>query len=171
MILVAVQEGFFFAAATDACWQPCFLCRCIARASWGTMRPMASRLPMQVGPLLCLGLVSFWAGVFLAGCAPPSASTSPDTAPDALETGSNTAQSNNSGGDTLFQTYCAGCHPNGGNSANPAKPVAGSSKLISLETFTGYVRRPAPAMPSFSPDLLSDTDLKQLHLYVQTLTP
>jgi cytochrome c6 len=108
---------------------------------------------------LCLGV----AGV-LSGCAtssPTGTAVPPETSPLA---GSTVPISD---GQTLFQNHCAGCHAQGGNSLNPAKPVKGSAYLSSVAAFTGFVRQPSGAMPAFDEGALSTAEVKQMYDYVK----
>lgn len=43
-------------------------------------------------------------------------------------------------GEILFKQNCASCHPGGGNTARPDKPVANSRRVDSLIILRGYLK-------------------------------
>ncbi|HZE21168.1 MAG TPA: cytochrome c [Desulfobaccales bacterium] len=75
-------------------------------------------------------------------------------------------------GARLFEANCASCHPNGGNIIDPSLPIRGSAKLADFTRFLEFVRHPhmpneaRGAMPAFSPAQLSDTQVRQIYLYI-----
>jgi cytochrome c6 len=75
------------------------------------------------------------------------------------------------GGKELFATYCASCHPNGGNTVNPAKT------LHHKDLQRAGVRNPGdivhkmrvpggPGMPAFSREMIPDDDADKIGKYV-----
>jgi len=83
----------------------------------------------------------------------------------------------NPAGEKLFAENCAACHEGGGNVADSRYPLKKSRHLGSLADFTAFVRAPKMpdgtegAMPAFPNDQLSDSQLKDLHQYVQGMLP
>jgi mono/diheme cytochrome c family protein len=72
------------------------------------------------------------------------------------------------GGAGLFANYCASCHPNGGNVMNPSLPVRGAPQLRSFSRFRDVVREGSGPMPSFSSDLISNSQMQELYRYVRS---
>lgn len=70
-------------------------------------------------------------------------------------------------GENLFIMHCSGCHVEGGNVMNPEKPVKGSSKLASFQSFQGFIQNPGPAMPAFSEASIPAADAQKLYDYIQ----
>ena len=95
---------------------------------------------------LCLGMT------LLAGCASETKTLQPLS----------TLQQ----GEKLFSYQCAGCHANGGNGLNPAKPVKGSAKLQSKAAFVAYLRQPGPGMPAYDSSVIADSDAEVLRQYL-----
>jgi mono/diheme cytochrome c family protein len=77
----------------------------------------------------------------------------------------------------LYADLCGACHPGGGNIMNAALPVAGSSRLQSLDAFGKFNRKPVKPdgskgdMPAFSKEDLSDQDMKMIYEYAKQLPP
>lgn len=77
-----------------------------------------------------------------------------------------------SGGAKLYETYCGGCHPNGGNIINAKLPVIGAPQLKDFDAFLAFNRRPqrpdgSPGiMPAFPPEKLSDQQMQELYHYI-----
>ena len=68
-------------------------------------------------------------------------------------------------GQRVFNANCHSCHPGGAGGLGPSlndKPLPGP--LIAYQ-----VRRGLGAMPAFSPERLSDSELNALVLYLETL--
>jgi len=78
-------------------------------------------------------------------------------------------------GQQVYIRYCNACHPHDGNTAAPALPILGSSKLSDLATFDGQLRNPTVAngkkgmMPVFAPSKISDKQAKALYKYIKAL--
>lgn len=76
------------------------------------------------------------------------------------------------GGARLYETYCGGCHPNGGNILNPKLSVIGAPQLKDFDTFLTFNRRPrrpdgsSGIMPAFPPKKLSDQQMQELYHYI-----
>jgi cytochrome c6 len=83
------------------------------------------------------------------------------------------AQTNNNeqvpgaAGSAIFYRNCSGCHPNGGNSIMPNRPLIGSRPLSSFQTFLAFIRSPLPPMPAFPPEAISDTEARQLYQFIE----
>ena len=79
-------------------------------------------------------------------------------------------------GKMLFvKATCWGCHPRGDNSMNGDKPLKGprfSKKYQSDEVLMATIRRGSISrgMPPFPPEKLSDQDLKQIVVFVRSLS-
>jgi hypothetical protein len=56
----------------------------------------------------------------------------------------------------LFINNCYSCHPDGGNLIAPELQLRTSEKLKDFSSFTTWIRRPTPPMPSFSSSSLPD---------------
>jgi cytochrome c6 len=69
-------------------------------------------------------------------------------------------------GSELFAANCQACHSGGGNVVDPGRPLKGSARLASLETFVAFIRSPGGAMPSFDEGLMSAGQAQDLYLYV-----
>lgn len=69
-------------------------------------------------------------------------------------------------GESLYGTHCAGCHPNGGNSITPGRPVKGSSTLSDFKLFLQWIRHPEALMPPFPETVLSDAEARELYEYI-----
>lgn len=77
-----------------------------------------------------------------------------------------------SGGAKLYETFCGGCHPNGGNILNPKLPVIGAPQLKGFDAFLAFNRHPrrpdgSPGiMPAFPPEKLPDQQMLELYHYI-----
>ena len=75
-------------------------------------------------------------------------------------------------GKDIFAANCIGCHPNGGNVILPEFPIRGSSRLNDLGAFMFFFRNPTlpdgqkGPMPSFSETTVSDSQAKDLYLFL-----
>lgn len=72
-------------------------------------------------------------------------------------------------GEKLFKTNCSGCHLNGKNLIKPDKPIIGSLKLKSKESFKVFISSPPPPMPNFKNIALKDDHFNALYNYVVSL--
>jgi mono/diheme cytochrome c family protein len=70
-------------------------------------------------------------------------------------------------GDQLFTMHCSGCHAEGGNLMNPEKPLKGSVKLASFETFQDFIQNPGQGMPPFDEKTVPAADAKKLYDAIQ----
>jgi mono/diheme cytochrome c family protein len=74
-------------------------------------------------------------------------------------------------GQMVFKGNCSGCHPYGGNIADPEAPLLGSDDLEKLDTFLRFIRDPRTdsgkrgVMPPIQLSRVSDEQAKQLRLY------
>lgn len=71
---------------------------------------------------------------------------------------------------------CASCHPGGGNTINPRKPLKGPAfqqKFAQDAVIAAIVRAGiyGTAMPGFDKEHLSDGDLSDIIAYIRSLTP
>ena len=73
------------------------------------------------------------------------------------------------GGEKLYTINCSGCHLNGNNLIKPDKPIIGSKKLNSLETFNAFLSAPPPPMPNFKNITEKPDQLKALYQHVISL--
>jgi len=82
----------------------------------------------------------------------------------------NAAEKKESDGAKLFQQNCAACHPNGGNSANPAltlhKKDRDAHGVKTANDIVGKMRNPGPGMTRFDAKTISDKDAKEIAEYV-----
>lgn len=72
-------------------------------------------------------------------------------------------------GEKIFASNCAACHLNGKNSIDPKKPVIGSKKLASLESFKTLLTKQNGMMPPF-PKISDNAEaLQALYTYAKNL--
>ncbi|MRR35169.1 cytochrome C [bacterium] len=73
-------------------------------------------------------------------------------------------------GVALFATHCAGCHPNGGNTVNPAKTLSRAHReaggIRTAGDVAAYIRNPGPGMPVFSEGMIPEADAVKIGEYV-----
>lgn len=79
-------------------------------------------------------------------------------------------------GEQLFKQHCAVCHPNGGNTITPAKPLgakamAERSKITKPEDIVKVMRNPGPGMTKFDEGMISNDDAKKIGEYVLATFP
>jgi uncharacterized membrane protein len=72
-------------------------------------------------------------------------------------------------GEQIFAVHCTACHPGGGNTINPSKPILHSALLQNLDFFKMWLRHPARPMPPFTPSKMSDAQAKALYEYIQNV--
>ncbi len=72
-------------------------------------------------------------------------------------------------GDKLFATNCAACHQGGKNIVNPKKPIIGSAKLASKESFKEYLLKPGSTMVPYPAIANNPADLSALFDYCKSL--
>jgi len=80
------------------------------------------------------------------------------------------------GADVFGAKNCASCHPGGDNALEHEKPLKGAAFLKKYPTDESIARRIREGssngrMPSFSPSLLSQQELRDVIAYVRSLTP
>ncbi len=72
----------------------------------------------------------------------------------------------------LFNNYCSGCHPRGGNKHKPHFPLIYAPQLENFETFLAYIRAPKARdgrptkMMQFSPKILSEQEAREIYKYI-----
>jgi mono/diheme cytochrome c family protein len=71
---------------------------------------------------------------------------------------------------------CEGCHPGGGNTITPQRPLKGAGFLKRFpddRSLEAFIRKgnPDKGMPGFGPQDLSENDLKDVMAYIRSLTP
>jgi len=69
-------------------------------------------------------------------------------------------------GRKIYVDQCASCHPKGGNTINPNKPVTHSAKLNNPEVFVAWIRNPKPPMPPFAESQISAPQARALYDYI-----
>ncbi|TSK06155.1 MAG: cytochrome c [Geobacter sp.] len=79
-------------------------------------------------------------------------------------------------GEQLFKQHCAVCHPNGGNTITPAKPLgakamAERSKITKPEDIVKVMRNPGPGMTKFDEEMISNDDAKKIGQYILATFP
>jgi Cytochrome C oxidase, cbb3-type, subunit III len=72
-------------------------------------------------------------------------------------------------GEQIYAASCTTCHPGGGNTIDPGKPLLHSPLLQNLDIFKMWLRHPALPMPPFSALKISDEQAKALYAYVQNV--
>lgn len=70
-------------------------------------------------------------------------------------------------GQKIYATSCTTCHPGGGNTLAPDKPLLHSALLKNQQFFNMWIRNPAAPMPPFPPDRISDTQAEALYAYIR----
>jgi hypothetical protein len=72
----------------------------------------------------------------------------------------------------LFNNYCSGCHPRGGNKYKPHFSLIYAPQLENFEIFLAYIRAPKPRdgspakMMQFSPNILSEQEARKIYQYI-----
>ena len=69
-------------------------------------------------------------------------------------------------GEQIFAASCTTCHPSGGNTIDPGKPILHSPLLQSQDVFNMWLRHPAQPMPAFPSSKISDDEAKDLYQYI-----
>ena len=69
-------------------------------------------------------------------------------------------------GEVLYNAHCAACHPCGGNLIETHHVIYHSGLTANLLIFTEWVRHPGSPMPPFTPEELSDSQIKNLYDYI-----
>ena len=74
------------------------------------------------------------------------------------------------GGEDLYKSKCASCHPDGGNIMKKEKTLhkkdLAANKLNSAKSLVAYLREPGPGMPKFDAKALPDKDAKDVAAYI-----
>lgn len=80
-------------------------------------------------------------------------------------------------GSAIFErATCAGCHPAGGNSLHPSRPLKGKAfraRYKDDSSIEHVIRQGVPntGMPGFGKDQINDRDMRDLLAYLKSLTP
>ena len=104
-----------------------------------------------------------------AATAPGATATTPGSAavPEPSATGMT--------GEGLYKQHCAACHPNGGNTIKPDKPLGKKAlakhKITKSEDIVKVMRNPGPGMNKFDQGMLSDDDAKKIGDYILLTFP
>ena len=73
-------------------------------------------------------------------------------------------------GKAEFEARCSGCHPDGGNTINPAKSLRKMSReangIKSVRDIVRKMRKPGPGMKQYDRDELSDAKAKAIAQYI-----
>lgn len=72
-------------------------------------------------------------------------------------------------GKNIFKKNCSGCHLSGKNIIKPEKPIIGSNKLKSKNSFKDFIQDPPPPMPKFKNIVGEPKQLDALYRYVSSL--
>jgi cytochrome c6 len=67
------------------------------------------------------------------------------------------------GGEAIFKTKCASCHPDGGNIINPKQTLKG---LTDSKNIVSKIRKGGGGMPDFSAKAISDADANAVADYI-----
>lgn len=74
------------------------------------------------------------------------------------------------GGEDIFKSKCAACHPNGGNIMKKEKGLSKkdlqANKLNDVKALVKYMRAPGPGMTKFDAKALPDKDAKEVAEYI-----
>ena len=88
----------------------------------------------------------------------------------AVPAGAQKAAGDAANGKRLFTAYgCYQCHGRAAQ-GGAAGPRLGP-QVIALPAFLGYVRHPGGAMPPYTPKVVSDAELTDIHGYIRSLPP
>lgn len=105
-----------------------------------------------------------------AGTVTTSTATPAPAAPAPGTPGTPAPSSTGLTGDALYKQYCAACHPNGGNTIKPDKPLNAKSlaehNIKSAEDIVKVMRNPGPGMNKFDEATISDDDAKKIGEYI-----
>lgn len=102
--------------------------------------------------------ISAAAGLLLAMVSTESRSAS-DTAPDAQ-----------AGRKVYLETGCYACHGTVGQGGGWQGPKLAPG-VLPLAAFKGQLREPARKMPRYSPVVLSDREVADIHAYLESIRP
>jgi uncharacterized membrane protein len=72
-------------------------------------------------------------------------------------------------GEQIYAVHCTTCHPGGGNTIDPSKPILHSPLLQNLDFFKMWLRHPAVPMPPFVSSKISDAQAEALYAYIQNV--
>lgn len=72
-------------------------------------------------------------------------------------------------GEQIFKSNCSGCHLHGQNLIKSDKPIIGSTKLKSKNSFKEFLSVPHPPMPNFKNIADESGQLDALYGYVMSL--
>lgn len=94
------------------------------------------------------------------------------TAPTATTPATTATAGSGLTGEQLFKQHCAVCHPDGGNTINPSKPVGkeslASRNITTHEHIVNAMRNPGPGMNKFDESVISDEDARKVAEYMLT---
>jgi cytochrome c6 len=80
------------------------------------------------------------------------------------------AEKEESKGAKLFQQHCVACHPDGGNTLNPAltlrKKDRDAHDVKTAKDIVGKMRNPGPKMTRFDAKTIPDKDAKEIAEYI-----
>lgn len=78
-------------------------------------------------------------------------------------------------GEQLFKQHCEACHPNGGNTIKPDKPLSKSSlakhKITTSDDIVKVMRSPGPGMNRFDTTMIPDSEAKKIGDYILATFP
>ncbi len=73
-------------------------------------------------------------------------------------------------GEALFTQNCSTCHPNGGNTVNPQKPLNKKEReangVKTVSDIVNKMRNPGPGMTKFDEKTISDDDARKIAEYI-----
>lgn len=73
-------------------------------------------------------------------------------------------------GEELFRQYCAGCHPNGGNTVIPAKSLdrkaLAAANISTAGDIVDRMRNPGQGMPAYSRNIITDKDAEKIAEFI-----
>ena len=80
------------------------------------------------------------------------------------------AETKGSKGEELFKKHCTGCHPNGGNTVNPKKPLSRKEReangVKTAKDVMTKMRNPGQGMNKFDEKTVPEKDAKAIAEYV-----
>lgn len=75
-----------------------------------------------------------------------------------------------SSGEHLYALHCAGCHPGGANTINPAKTLKTAdlqkNMITTPEDIVEKLRNPGPGMPRFTEAMIPEKEALRIGSYV-----
>ena len=106
------------------------------------------------------------------GATPTTGTVPTDATGSAPQAAPGAAAARGKTGEQLFTQYCAVCHPNGGNTVNPEKPLGAKDmaqhNISKSEDIVRLMRNPGPGMNKFDEATIPDKEARMIGEYILT---